>query len=137
MTMTTETRIETVRRFIDEVWNGGESAAVSAYVGEAYVDQAYAPPNAEGRRAMVETLKSVMPDARWTIDAIGERDGTVLVELSLRGTHRGAFKGVASSGNDIHVRGYRTFVFEGDRIVEHRALLDTHRLLQQMQPRAA
>lgn len=137
MTFTPDDRVATVRRFIDEVWNGGRSDAIEAYMAPDYVDRAYTPASAEGHRAMVETLKSVMPDGRWSIDAIGEKDGIVMVELTLTGTHLGPFRALAATGNDIRVRGYRSFVFAGDRIVEHRALLDTHALLQQMQPRPA
>ena len=130
--MPTTTHTETVRRFIDEVWNHGRGEAIASFTAPGYVDKAYSPPNADGHRAMVETLKSIIPDFHWTIDGLVAAGDLVMVELTLRGTHLGSFRGIEARGNPIEVRSYRTFRFDGDLIVEHRALLDTDRLLKQM-----
>jgi predicted ester cyclase len=130
--MQTTAHAEIVRRFIDEVWNQSRSEAIASFIAPGYVDRAYNPPNADGHRAMVDTLKSIIPDAHWTIDGLVAQDNLVMAELTMRGTHLGSFRGIEPRGNAIEVRSYRTFRFEGDRLVEHRALLDTDRLLKQM-----
>lgn len=121
-----------VRDFIDLVWNGGDSAAVAKFVDADFVDRAYDPPNAQGHAKMVEMLKQVVPDATWSIDRLVAQDKTVVCELTLTGTHRGAFRGHEPKGNVLKVRAYRTFVFGEGKIIEHAALLDTSTLLKQM-----
>jgi predicted ester cyclase len=130
--MQTTAHTEIVRRFIDEVWNQGRSEAIASFTAPGYIDKAYNPPNVDGHRAMVDTLKSIIPDVHWTIDALVAQNDLVMAELTMRGTHLGSFRGIEARGNPIEVRSYRTFRFDGDRIVEHRALLDTDRLLKQM-----
>jgi steroid delta-isomerase-like uncharacterized protein len=132
MQPTTETRAETVRRFIEDVWNRGSIDQIGTFVTTTYEDKAYEPPNAQGHVGMVEKLKAVMPDARWTIESIVAQDDKVVVELTLSGTHQQAFRAVQAKGNRIQVRCYRTFVFQDALIAEHRALLDTDTLLKQM-----
>lgn len=132
MNATSADRAAIVRDFIDRVWNGGDSAAIDRFVDADFVDRAYDPPNAEGHARMVEMLKQVVPDAAWTIDRLAAQDQTVLCELTLTGTHRGAFSGHKPKGNVVRVRAYRTFVFDAGKIIEHAALLDTSTLLKQM-----
>ena len=130
MIKTTQTEI--VRRFVDEVWNRGKSEAIASFTAPEFIDRAYDPRNSEGHRNAVEALKSIIPDALWTIDSLAAAGNVVIAELTMRGTHRAMFRGVAPQGNAVEVRCYRTFVFSGELLVEHSALLDTDRLLKQM-----
>jgi len=123
---------ETVRRLVDEVWNAGDPARLDAFLAPDFEDEAYSPPNAQGHKAMVATLRDVIPDARWTIERLTAGGDAVVCELRLTGTHQGAFRGIAPQGFPIDVRAYRTFLFVNGRIRRHAALLDTAGLLRQM-----
>lgn len=120
------------QNLIEQVWNRGDSAFLDTMIAPDYVDTAYAPPNAEGHKAMVERLKSVIPDARWSVISIVADDTSVVFELRLNGTHRGEFRGIAPAGNAIDIVGYRHFTFRNGKLVRHAALLDTAGLLRQM-----
>jgi len=121
-----------VRGFIEDVWNRGLTERIADFVSAGFVDRAYNPPDAEGHRSMVETLKATIADAVWTVDRMVADDTAVICEMRLTGTHTGAFRGIPASGNPISVRAYRSFVLSDGEIVEHAALLDTQSLLAQM-----
>ncbi|WDR05349.1 ester cyclase [Devosia rhodophyticola] len=132
MSVRKNSQVEIATRFIDIVWNGSDATKIDDFISTDFVDHAYDPRDADGHKAMVTKLGSVLPDARWTIDRVVGMDDQVMVELTLTGTHQGVFAGIAPHGNAIKVRGYRTFVFSDDKICAHHALLDTHTLMQQM-----
>jgi predicted ester cyclase len=131
--MTTQnTNTEIVRRFIDDVWNAGHAERIATFTAPGFVDHAYQPANELGHRGMVERLKTIIPDATWSIDRLVAEGDDVVAELTLTGTHRGEFAGVAPKGNPLSVRCYRRFLLKNGKLREHDALLDTHQLLRQM-----
>ncbi|WP_191969550.1 ester cyclase [Neorhizobium galegae] len=126
-----------VRGYIEEIWNRGLIERFGSFFATEYQEAAYSPANSEGHCAMVAVQKRIMPDAVWSIERMTAEDDSVICELTLRGTHQAAFKGVEPAGNSIHVRAYRTFVLKDGKIVHHSALLDTAELLKQMRGQQA
>ena len=88
------------RRFIARVWNAGELAAADALIHPDYeVPGAGRGPAAVKRN--VQTFRMAFPDLVWTIaEILGEGD-RVAMRLTLRGTHRGMFRGIAPTGRSI------------------------------------
>ncbi len=128
-----ETNKALVRKFIDDVWNSRNTAAIQNYIAPGYVDSAYDPPDQRGHTAMIGVLVQAVPDAEWTIDRVVCEGDVVVCELTLTGTHQGLFRGREPKRNPIKVRAYRTFEIRDGRIASHAALLDTSRLLMQME----
>ncbi|CDZ41293.1 Hypothetical protein NGAL_HAMBI1145_58280 [Neorhizobium galegae bv. officinalis] len=126
-----------IRGYLEEIWNRGLIERFGNFFAANYQEAAYSPASSEGHCAMVAVQKRIMPDAVWTIERMAAEDDGVMCELTLRGTHQAAFKGVEPSGNPIRVRAYRTFVLKDGKIVHHSALLDTAELLKQMQGQQA
>lgn len=126
-----------VRGYIEEIWNRGLIERFENFFAANYQEATYSPANSEGHCAMVAVQKRIMPDAVWSIERMTAEDDSVMCELTLRGTHQAAFKGVEPSGNPIRVRAYRSFVLKDGKIVHHSALLDTAELLKQMRGQQA
>jgi steroid delta-isomerase-like uncharacterized protein len=123
--------------YIEEIWNRGLTERFADFFAADYEEAVYSPANAEGHCAMVAVQKRIMPDAVWSIERMTAEDDGVMCELTLRGAHQAAFKGVEASGNPIRVRAYRSFVLKDGKIVRHCALLDTAELLKQMRGQQA
>lgn len=133
----TKTNKTIVRGYIEEIWNRSLIERFENFFAADYQEATYSPANSEGHCAMVAVQKRIMPDAVWSIERMTAEDDSVICELTLRGTHQAAFKGVEPSGNPIRVRAYRTFVLKDGKIVHHSALLDTAELLKQMRGQQA
>src|SRR5260370_3201584 len=59
------------RRYIDEVWNAHDPAALDAFVADTHVEHNSipgTPPGREGLRAAVEMTVRAFPDVHVTID---------------------------------------------------------------------
>lgn len=72
------------------------------------------------------------PDQRNEIIALRHAEDAVVVEFWLRGTHRGAFRGVPPSGNAFECRMSAFFIFEDTRLVCERVYFDASTLLRQL-----
>jgi len=130
--MTTQQNVETVRDFIESFWNRREADAIDRCLTSDYVDHAYAPRNVEGLKATGEALATAFPDGHSTIESVIAEDDRVVARLTLRGTHRGPFRGTDATGNPVEVTVYREYRLIDGKIAEHRGLLDTATLLLQI-----
>jgi predicted ester cyclase len=50
----------------------------------------------------------------------------------MRLTHRAEWRGIPATGKQVEISGYRTYRLEGDKIVEHWALIDGDSLERQL-----
>ena len=91
------------RRFVAEVWNAGHLAAADELIHPAYV----VPGVGQGPEAVkrnIETYRAAFPDLEWTIDDVIAEGDRVALRLTLRGTHRGPFRGIAPTGKHVTMR---------------------------------
>jgi steroid delta-isomerase-like uncharacterized protein len=131
--MSTETTKNIVRRYIEEVWNKQNIGAVEEFLAENYVDHSL-PPEFKGREGVKQWVKTVSTffDEQTIIeDQVTEADKTIL-RLTMRLTHRAEWRGIPATGKQVEISGYRTYRLEGDRIVEHWALIDGDSLERQL-----
>jgi steroid delta-isomerase-like uncharacterized protein len=90
-------------RFIAEVWNAGILRVANELVHPDYV----VPGVGQGPEAVksnVATFREAFPDLVWTIDDMIAEGDRVAIRLTLRGTHRGQFRGVPPTGKRITLR---------------------------------
>jgi len=123
---------DTVRAFMQTVWDAGRPEAAEAFLAPVYIDHAYAGGGREGLKAQIAQLSVAFTDAAHVIEDIVEDGDKVMLRARLRGTHTGQFRHVSPSGAKIDVRVARWFRLEHGRIVEHWALLDTAGLFAQL-----
>jgi steroid delta-isomerase-like uncharacterized protein len=75
-------------------------------------------------KGFVQTLRSALPDLRFETETV-IADGAKAARLAtMRGTHRGEFRGIPPSGREVAVPRIDAFRFDGDRIAEVQAYLD-------------
>src|SRR5437868_3339648 len=101
--MSAEENEAVVRRFIDEL-NKGNLAIGEELLAEDV--QRYIPGNPKpvGRATSQKVEASFLeafPDLQSTIEELIAEGDRVVVRLTARGTHRGAFQGIAPTGKAI------------------------------------
>ncbi|KQQ79085.1 ester cyclase [Aureimonas sp. Leaf324] len=86
----------------------------------------------EGVRKLADVLNPGIPDMKLPIShAVAEGD-LVLIHLRVQGTHGGELMGLEPTGKPIDIGVMDLFRFQGDKLVEHWALLDNLGLLKQL-----
>jgi predicted ester cyclase len=136
----TEAHKATVRRFVDELWNGANLAVADeifsqdcvphslGYNGAQFGDR-YGPKHI---KLVVAAWRAAFPDWQITInDLLAEGDKVVLVSTG-QGTHCGRLMGIQPTGRRVRFTGMRTFRFESGKIAEYWVLWDWHGLWRQL-----
>ena len=130
-----ETNKAVARRFFTEVWGGGSEAVAQELLADSYVGHmtgSPAPLDRAGWLTFFREFRTAFPDAQFTIeDMIGEGD-RVVMRLTMRGTHRGVFNGIAATGKAVVVAGTSIERIVDGRIVEGWVTNDALGLLQQL-----
>jgi steroid delta-isomerase-like uncharacterized protein len=131
----TEENKATVRRFVDEVINRGNLAAVDELTGPNFVDHS-APPgvpeNAEGAKAFFGMFRSAFPDLHATIDEEIAEGDRVVQRRTTSGTMRGAFMGMPPSGKEASWSGIHIIRLADGKLVEHWSVVDMLAMLAQL-----
>ena len=131
-----ETNKALVRRAVEDVWNGGDFAAVDALVTRDVLIHASSPGNdihgPEGIRQFYGALREAFPDIHFTIeDQVAEGD-RVVTRWTARATHTGAFQGIPPTGRQISLAGIDIDRIVSGKVVECWPVADELGLLQQL-----
>lgn len=131
-----DSRIETVRRFWEEGFNGRDLGVVDEVFSPDYVNHAAlpgTPPGPEGQKALMERLWTAFPDARFTIEHVAIDGDTVICVGTMGGTHEGELMGMAPSHREVEWRQCHLVRVSAEGLaVEHRAIRDDVGLFRQM-----
>ena len=119
------------RRFIEEVLGGGDFAALNALAAPDCADHAAAPGPAALAQFLV-TWRAAFPDLRVEIDELVAAGDCVAARWTLRGTHHGAFLGLAPTGRRVEVAGTELYRLAGGKVVQRCAAVDIPGLLRQL-----
>lgn len=113
---------EVVRRYLEEVLNTGRVEGIADFVAEDYVEvyqgQTY-PLGLVGAIAHVEGVRAAFPDLHVTVERQISEGDWVATQITVRGTHRGPFLGMAPSGEALVFTGVNLDRVVDGRIVEH------------------
>ena len=112
-----------IRRFYDECWNTGNTAAIDAFVAPAYQAQ------------YLDTMRAThaaFPGLRWVLDEMVAEGDTVAVRWTLQGTQRGDYLGIAPTGNRVNWPGATFFHLAGGKIADRTVHADPGALRQQL-----
>lgn len=122
------------RSVFEEVFSKGDVAAIDKYYATDYIENFPAPGlplGLEGVKKYVLVLRSAFPDFKYTVeDTIAEGD-KVMARVTARGTHRGEFFGISPTGRQVTWAEIHIDRFANGKLVEHWALMDHLRILQQ------
>lgn len=115
-----------MRRYI-EAWNKQDPAAIVAFLSDD--NEQYSTAEL---RAVAEEWFAAFPDLTHDIRELAADGDWVLGRAILRGTHRGAYMGVAPTGNEIEIADHFSTRFKDGLIVEHHATADFYTMLEQL-----
>ena len=123
------------RRFYEEVVNGGKLDLIDQLVAPNFVEHEAFPGlsnDREGVKQFFALMRSAFPDLRMEVhDIIAEGD-KVVTRVTIRGTHRGEFMGIAPTGKQINVATVDIVRFANGKVVEHWGVTDQLAMMQQL-----
>ncbi|MFC6723874.1 ester cyclase [Halobium palmae] len=86
----------------------------------------------EDIKALYREWKSAFPDLRVEVEHEAVEGDTVMQYVTMRGTHEGPFRGIASTGNEIAVPGFHMRRVQDGQIVETASVAGMATLLGQL-----
>ena len=134
--MQSEENKAVVRRFIEEVFGGGNLELIDELFAPHYVLHDPAVPGEvrgpEGIKQYVGMYRGAYPDTRFTIeDQIAEGD-EVVTRWTGRGTHQGELMGIPPTGQEVAVTGIEFDRVSGGKFEETWVNYDALRMMQQL-----
>ncbi len=134
--MSTDSNKEIYRRFMAEVANKGNMQVADEILAPQVREYERLPPgyppNGEGIKRLFAMLRGAFPDLNISIeDQIAEGE-KVVARVTLRGTHKGDFLGIAPTNKAVEYEAIDISRIVGGRLVEHWGIPDYLTLLQQL-----
>jgi len=123
-----------VQRLFDGV-NARDFNALDTFFHTEYVNHNAFPgqtPGATGARIAVHDLLDGLPDISFTIEDVVAEGDKVVVRLTIRGTHKGNFRGVAPTGKSVVIDALEVFRMSGGKAIEGWMQWDMMGLMQQL-----
>ena len=124
-----------VHRFIEEVFNRKNLAAIDEFLAPDQVDHTLPPnlpPTTEGSKQAIAMYLKAFPDVEITIDEMIAEGDRVVVRFTSRGTQRGAFGPLPPTGRRVTISSYLTARIANGKIVEEWGLDDQFGMLMQL-----
>src|SRR5579884_2506082 len=122
---------EIVRRFVHEVLNAGDAAAVEALVAPGYI--VHSPLEGLTDRpsllSWLSSFRSSFPDAQWAIEDMICQDDRVCVRLLFSGTQSGEFLGRPATGKAVQITEIHMCRLADGLLLEHWPGTDNLQLL--------
>jgi steroid delta-isomerase-like uncharacterized protein len=125
-----------VRRFIEDVWNSGNLAAIDELISEDHVDhdpgQAGSPGGREGARAFIQMYRTAFPDTHIELGEMIAEGDLVAATWTATGTHQGELMGIPPTGKTATITGIGVDRVRDGQIVESWANYDLLGMLVQL-----
>jgi predicted ester cyclase len=133
---TIEQNKQTVRRAVEEIWNGAKYENLDEFILSDFVVHTPSPDlkiyGLEGTRQFFTELRNAFPDLYFTItDQVAEGDKVVTYYVA-EGTHKGPFKGIAPTGKRIRITAIDIDRLANGKVAECWSNMDELGLLQQL-----
>lgn len=131
--MTTDDNKALVQQFFEQVVNQRNIAALDQFVSPSGAVNHTVPAGMpqQGNQLLGQYL-GAFPDAQVTVEDLMADGDKVVARVSVRGTHRGALRGIAPTGKPITLMGIHIFRIANGKLVEHWGLMDRLAALQQL-----
>jgi steroid delta-isomerase-like uncharacterized protein len=122
-----------VRRFIEQVFERGDMAAVDELVAEDFVPHTYpGTTDREGLKRAMERVSTGITDAKFTIEDVIAEGDRVAVRLTSGATQDGEFMGMPPSGKRYEIEEIHIFRLRDGRITEHWHQFDQLGMMRQL-----
>jgi steroid delta-isomerase-like uncharacterized protein len=123
------------RRWADNFLNTGDLSVAEELCAENYrlyfpgVDK---PMDYEAAKGVLPAMRAGFPNLRFRIEDIVAEDDWVVCRLSMEGTHKGEFQGVAPTGKRVKMSCLVELRFRDGKIVEDRPFFDRMEMMEQL-----
>ena len=130
-------RMQVIRRFTEECWNGANLAAIAGLVAEdcRFHDPVF-PHLAPGPASLqhhIERVRRAFPDLKFTILEAIDRGKDVEVQWSSSATQAAEFLEIPATKKFATITGTSTYRIEGGKIVENWVKWDVMSLMKQLE----
>jgi predicted ester cyclase len=125
---------ELVRRFYKEVYVNWNMALADDVLSPQFTSHDWpedGPTGPKAFRAYYSAIRSALPDARYEVDDLIAEGDKVVVRWRLLGTHKGAFRGIAPTGQPITLKGIAIYRMEGGKLMERWVVSDLYGVLEE------
>ncbi len=123
-------------RYYDEIWNQGRLEVCDELIAPDYENHSAPlpdlPPGPDGAKRVVLAVRRAFPDVHYTIEDIVLGEDKAALRVTMRGTHRGEFLGVAPTGRTIEVQELQIEHLRDGQIVAHWHQIDDLGLQRQL-----
>ena len=133
--MSAEENKSLVRRYLDEVWQERNIAALDEFLApnyRRYLSPTAGPLTPEGQRQRITGFRAAFPDLHLTLEDIFADGDRVAFRSTIRGAHQGVFQGLAPTGKQVTVSLLDVVRIENGRFAEHWGGPDLWDLLRQI-----
>ena len=133
--MSVEENKAIVRRYLDEAWNKKNVNILDELMAPnyaRYLPGQDKPLDREGQKKRIAGFHTAMPDLTFHIEDLFAEGDRVVFRLIIRGTHQGAFLGVAPTGKELTVTAIDIARLENGKIVDHWGQMDMLGLMRQL-----
>jgi steroid delta-isomerase-like uncharacterized protein len=133
--MSTEENKAIVRRYLDEAWIKKNVSVIDELMASDYARYLPGQPkplDREGQKQRIAGFHKAMPDLDFVVDDLFAEGDRVVFRVTIRGTHQGAFMGVAPTGKQVTVTAIDIARLENGKIVDHWGQMDMLGLMQQL-----
>ena len=134
--MATEQNKALVVRFVEELFNRGNTGIVGEIFAPDFIEREQLPPgipkDREGVKVLTSMLRSAFPDFKATIDDILAEGDKVVIRMTWSGTQKGEFMGVPATGKRVSFGVIDIIRITNGKVVEHWGQMDSMSLMQQL-----
>jgi predicted ester cyclase len=134
--MSSEKHKALYRRFMTEVANRGNLGVADEILSADVVEHETLPPglarNRDGIKQLFTLIRKAFPDLHITVEDLIAEGDRVVARVTLKGTHRGEFMGIAPTGRPVAYEAIDISRIAGGKLVEHWGIPDYLTLLQQL-----
>jgi predicted ester cyclase len=133
--MSVEENKVSVRRFSEEVFNKKNLAAIDDFYAPNLIDHSLPPQGPggiEGERQGIAMFLTAFPDLRLTVEDIIVEGDKIVVRMTFRGTHQGAFVGIPPTGKQVTVTEIAILRIANGKVIEQWINTDELGLMQQL-----
>src|SRR5216684_3220780 len=123
-----------VRRFVEEFWNQGNTAAADELMtaDATIILPGRGQVSKENFKAFAVTLRGAFPHWHTTLEEMIAEDDQVAERWTARRTNQGEFQGITTTGSQVTVTGFGFYRVASSKSHEFRRLFDRLSFLQQL-----
>jgi len=136
---TTETNTALCKRFYTEI-SKGSMGIIDELVADNFVEHETLPgfsADKEGLKKFFATMRTAFPDLTFDVAFFVAEGDKVAAYLTMNGTHKGEFMGMAATGKTISVKAIDIIRIKNGKAVEHWGVTDQMTMMEQIKSEAA